>query len=137
MSSLRGPRKKAGFFLCWRQLPKEVQSEKDVGTGIQAVVWGAIEDRRAVSVVYRAEADAEEHMLLIYPRQMYKRSGHLYLEGHSYPSDKYRTLRVDRIVSGKLVGRSTPKAVWSRLPKILKIILALLIIGWLLHLMGR
>lgn len=134
MSSLGGLRKKPGFFLWWRQLPKEVQSEKDVETGTQAILWRAIEDRGAVSVVYRAEAHAEEHIVLIYPRQMYKRSGHVYVEGRCYPSDRYQTLRVDRILSARPAGRPTPKAARSRLPTILKIILALLMIGWLLRL---
>ena len=141
MPFVREPRKKAGFFLWWRQLPKEVQSEKDVETEIQAVLWRAIEDRRSVSILYRTEADVEGHPLLIYPRQMYKRSGHLYVEGHCYPSNRYQTVRVDRILKASIVGRSTPSGAQrprkSRPLLILKIVLFVVLVVWLLRMIGR
>lgn len=96
-----------GFFVWWRGLPKEPPGEAERPHPAYRALADGIAYRRSVSLRYRAEQDHQDSILLLYPRQLYKRGGHLYVDGKSYPSGKFQTLRVDRIVEATLTGVSS------------------------------
>lgn len=100
------PDRPAGFFKWWRMLPKEPLGEADQSTPKYRVLVEGIKGRTGVSIRYRAESDPEDSVLLFYPRELYKRRGHVYVDGKSYPAGKFQTLRVDRIVEATLVART-------------------------------
>ena len=88
----------AGFFLWWRQLPKESLSEVDQSDPICRAFIEGIERRTSVTLRYRTDSGQSESVLLLYPRKLYRRGSHAYVDGKCYPAGKFQTLRVDRIL---------------------------------------
>ena len=97
-------RRDPGFFLWWRGLPKEPSDESERSHPAYRALADGIVRQTSVSLRYRAESEQKDFMLLLYPRELYKRGGHLYVDGKSYPSGKFQTLRVDRISEATLAG---------------------------------
>lgn len=105
-----------GFFQWWRRLPKEPLPEADQSLPTARVLAEGIRHRTSVSLRYQAESGQADFMLLLYPRELYRRGGYVYVEGKGYPAGKFQTLRADRILEAIPVDPPGQKARASHKP---------------------
>ncbi|MBI2494378.1 MAG: WYL domain-containing protein, partial [Candidatus Rokubacteria bacterium] len=106
------PERPPGFYQWWRTLPKRAVIAAEPTLPFSSTILEGISRRCAVSLRYRTDSRTTESLLLIYPRQLYRRGRHAYVEGTTYPSGKFQTLRLDRVTDAHLA----PGAAHMRIP---------------------
>jgi hypothetical protein len=91
----------AGSFKRWRTLPPQPVMAADAGAPFTRTMLAGIRDGQPVALRYHAGAPAGEAggpleaSLVIQPRRLYRRGGHLCVEGTTGTAGKRRCLRLD------------------------------------------
>jgi hypothetical protein len=96
----------ADTFPWWRTLPRQPVTAADAGVPFSRTMLAGIRDDLPVSLRYRANAVPGEASLVLYPRRLYRRGGHLCVEGTTDPAGKRRTLRLDLVTEATLIAAS-------------------------------